>query len=894
MSSEIKIFSITKINKNIKDLNFKQQNDNNDKQILEIAGNESVLSVKKNKLIPFAIEKDCTDLDDKILNKTCDKVVVNDNSNSNKVINYNNNNNKDNNTLILNNTNNASFKRELWTEEEDEILKKLFSEAVSKNLEVDWNNLAQKMTVEFKCKHRVGKQLRERWVNHLDPSVVKDYWTEEEERMLFLKQKEYGNKWSDIAKWLPGRTDNSVKNYFYSKLRRQVRFLVKVLVKNKLYESNNIDAKKYEPNFVYKLVKDLKLPYQSVNKTKILEIIEEHIKGQYEPAKKKTVDYALINGKYVKINSKKIIKTKIKKNFSDKGPYEETLSLNADGFTNEIKSGLRIKKKPILKKEFNYKGDLDNLSKLDIIKKAKVLFKTKNIGFYNDTLKEDIDSAKNSINSEEKSDNYNYIGKKRYLNRSENDSNLVSNNNDFVNLGYRFKKKYNYYVKKNKISKKEKKLRKFFKTDIKIVILKKVFDELNAFSAVNNAVKDDSINKEYKGISSSNTIVNNKSLRGHNFSFNTNMNYNYGKDNDINNNNYNQANSNNNSSISNNNNYSYGVNSNVENNNKKTITNTENVNNRQILNNNIVKEKVNSTKNQINPFFNMYNYSSSNNILTPNNNMFGYGPMMSPLHSNVFNNIVSSNNPSNLNTGKYSSYNLNLNLESFFNPINTNFNMNQPKSIIKNNANLTNNNKIDSSNNTLNFKKSVSSSNEASYISNENKSSNTNNTLITKSLNNSKTFEFNNNNINKEDNNFNNDKTFKTSTNIDFPENNLNDLIKPTARKVVSLNLNVDEINKSDTNSYFFNYSKLTSTPGNILSNKSDFNYDINYNNFNKINDNNNNNKAINNKDISNDKKDSTNNFNNNNNKYETPLKNSSRKLGISPTSAFGKTSAFK
>jgi myb proto-oncogene protein len=54
-------------------------------------------------------------------------------------------------------------------------------------------------------KNRSGKQCRERWHNHLDPSINKDYWTEKEENVLFMKHMEYGNKWSDIAKFLPGR-----------------------------------------------------------------------------------------------------------------------------------------------------------------------------------------------------------------------------------------------------------------------------------------------------------------------------------------------------------------------------------------------------------------------------------------------------------------------------------------------------------------------------------------------------------------------------------------------------------------------------------------------------------------------------------------------------------------
>jgi hypothetical protein len=76
----------------------------------------------------------------------------------------------------------------------------------------NWAAIAKRMASEFGFKRRTGKQCRERysrsyprWFNHLDPTICKKAWSNEEEETLMELQKVYGNKWTLIAEKMPGR-----------------------------------------------------------------------------------------------------------------------------------------------------------------------------------------------------------------------------------------------------------------------------------------------------------------------------------------------------------------------------------------------------------------------------------------------------------------------------------------------------------------------------------------------------------------------------------------------------------------------------------------------------------------------------------------------------------------
>ncbi|CAD8094724.1 unnamed protein product [Paramecium sonneborni] len=168
-----------------------------------------------------------------------------------------------------------------WSQEEDEEVLRL-----TKDYSFNWRLISHHLP------NRTGRQIRERFVNHLDPNILKSPWTEEEDKWIWNMYQSVGTKWSDMSKKLPGRPENMIKNRFYSYIRKQygkiqnpyyvvpknVRVLEKETIKKskiikkiKKYrkfcqEKRNQEDKQNKEQFKFDLEKQVQDEQQIINK----------------------------------------------------------------------------------------------------------------------------------------------------------------------------------------------------------------------------------------------------------------------------------------------------------------------------------------------------------------------------------------------------------------------------------------------------------------------------------------------------------------------------------------------------------------------------------------------------------------------------------------------------
>ncbi|KAL5224449.1 hypothetical protein ABZP36_011088 [Zizania latifolia] len=108
----------------------------------------------------------------------------------------------------------AKLRKGLWSPEEDEKLVAY----MLRSGQGSWSDVARNAGLQ-----RCGKSCRLRWINYLRPDLKRGAFSPQEEELIVNLHAILGNRWSQIAARLPGRTDNEIKNFWNSTIKKRLK-----------------------------------------------------------------------------------------------------------------------------------------------------------------------------------------------------------------------------------------------------------------------------------------------------------------------------------------------------------------------------------------------------------------------------------------------------------------------------------------------------------------------------------------------------------------------------------------------------------------------------------------------------------------------------------------------
>ena len=322
-----------------------------------------------------------------------------------------------------------------WTSQED----KLLIDWVKKNGPNKWT-LCSKM-----IPGRNGKQCREHWNNSLDPNLKKGEWSIEEDYLIYYFYSKYNGSWKKIAPLFDGRTENSIKNRFFSQLRKTAsiysnpnNFIDK---KNSLIKGKMVREKKYS-------ISKNKLN----NLLKYFDIVIENAKKEI-CIKKKMNESQLYD--FIKVNEEKLNNILNKNSNIEKPSKIKEKEIINNCLQKKTKRSKKIKsKKKNIKKNKSIDLKINNIT--NIIETPNEI----NLEYDNNNIIGDENKKENIINiyennelyENEKHFNKNNENKEKEKNEKINscfrNSSLNMNKTDSFNLS----KEKNLYIKDSKVS----------------------------------------------------------------------------------------------------------------------------------------------------------------------------------------------------------------------------------------------------------------------------------------------------------------------------------------------------------------------------------------------------------------------------------------------------------